>query len=72
LIRCGSNNKKPIAFNSRSIGREEFVIIVASTYKKDQWTRTISGLFVETCCDFKIIFESHVTKINGKRGKKTS
>jgi hypothetical protein len=65
LIRCGSNSKKPITFNSRNIGREEFVIIATSTYKNDQWTKTISGLFAETCYDFRRIFESHVTKING-------
>jgi hypothetical protein len=27
LIRCGSNSKKPITFNSKNIGREEFVIM---------------------------------------------
>jgi hypothetical protein len=65
LIRCGNNSQKPITLNSRNIGMEEFVIIATSIYKKDHWTRTISGLFVETCCDFRRIFESHVTKING-------
>ncbi len=48
---------------------EEFVIIATSIYKKDHWTRTISGLFVETCCDFRRIFESHVTKINGQKNQ---
>jgi hypothetical protein len=46
-------------FNSRNIGREEFVI---TTYKKDPWTKTFSGLFVEPCCDFKRISKSYVTK----------
>ncbi len=48
--------------NSRNIGREEFIIIVATTCKKDPWMRTISGLFVESCCAFKRIFKSYATK----------
>jgi hypothetical protein len=51
--------------NSRSIDREEFVIIATITYKKDPWTRTFSGLFVEPCCDFRRISKSYATKDNG-------
>jgi hypothetical protein len=47
-------------FNSRSIGRKEFV---ASTCK-DPWIRTLSGLFIEPCCDFKNNSKNYVTKNN--------
>ncbi len=82
MISCESNSQKPITFNSRSISKEEFFITITYTYNKDQWTKTISGLFIETC-DFIKIFEIHVTenrsieklnkrKINGREAKKTS
>jgi hypothetical protein len=47
-------------FNSRSIGKEEFVIIVAFTCKKDPWIRNLSGLSIEPYCDFKKIYKSYV------------
>jgi hypothetical protein len=50
--------------NSRSIGKEEFVITIAiTTYKKDPWTRTFTGLFAKPCCDFKRISKNYATKI---------
>jgi hypothetical protein len=52
-------------FNSRIIGKEEFVIIVIATCKKDPWIRTFSGLFVEPCCDFKKKSKSYTIKNNG-------
>jgi len=52
-------------FNSRSIGREEFVIIATSTCKKDPWIITFNGLFVEPCCDLKKKSKSYATKNNG-------
>lgn len=65
FIRCGSNSQKPRVFNSRIIGKEEFVIIVATTYKKDPWTKTFNGLFIEPCCDFGKISKSYTIKSNG-------
>jgi hypothetical protein len=49
----GSSSQKPKAFNSKIIGKEEFVIIVAIIYKTNPWMRTFNGLFAEPCCDFK-------------------
>jgi hypothetical protein len=43
-----------------------FAIIATSTCKKDQWKRTISGLFSKPSCNFKRIFEDYATKGNGK------
>jgi hypothetical protein len=65
FIGCGSNSQKPKALNSRIIGKEEFVIIVTTTSKKDPWTRTFNGLFIEPCCDFRRISKSYMTKSNG-------
>ncbi len=50
IIGCGSNSQKPRMLNSRSINKEEFIIIVAFT-DKDPWMKAFSGLFVEPCCD---------------------
>jgi hypothetical protein len=33
--------------------------------RKDQWKRTLSGLFSKPCYDFKYKFENYVTKGNG-------
>jgi hypothetical protein len=52
-------------FNSKNIGREEFVIIVTSICKKDPWTKTLNGLFIKPCWDVKKISKSYVTKSNG-------
>jgi hypothetical protein len=49
-------------FNSKSIGRDEFVIIATSTCKKDPWIITLNGLFVEPCYDFKKKSKSYATK----------
>jgi hypothetical protein len=55
FIGCGSSSQKPKAFNSRIIGKEEFVIIVTTTYKMEPWMKTFNGLFIKPCCDFKRI-----------------
>jgi hypothetical protein len=63
FIGCGNSSRIPIMLNSRNIGEEEFVIMIAiATYKKDPWTRTFNGLFAKPCCVFKRICESYVTK----------
>jgi hypothetical protein len=47
-----------------------FAVITTFAYKKDQWKRTINGLFSKSCCNIIKIFEDYATKGNGYGGSK--